>query len=116
MSHSYGGGKSMKTFLTTIITVLAIGFYSMVWAVPPGMTVEFTKSPMGKVVFSGQTHADKGLKCDDCHPKIFEQKKGTAQIKMEDHQKGEKYCFACHNGTKAFKADGNCNKCHKPAG
>lgn len=106
----------MKTFLTTIITVMAIGFFSLASAVPPGMTVEFTKSPMGKVVFSGQVHADKGLKCDDCHPKIFEQKKGTAQIKMEDHQKGEKFCFTCHNGTKSFKADGNCNRCHKPAG
>ena len=104
----------MRTLLTTIITVLAIGFYSLASAVPPGMDVEYTKSPMGKVVFSGQLHADKGKKCEDCHPKLFEQKKGVAKISMDEHQKGENFCFACHNDKVSFKADGNCNRCHKP--
>ncbi|MCF6179130.1 MAG: cytochrome C, partial [Geopsychrobacter sp.] len=36
-------------------------------AVPPGRTLEFTKSPMGKVTFSGKIHADAGVKCKECH-------------------------------------------------
>jgi c(7)-type cytochrome triheme protein len=39
-------------------------------------------------------------------------KKGTAQIKMADHMAGKDNCFACHNGTVSFKADGNCARCH----
>ncbi|MGD2081056.1 MAG: hypothetical protein PVJ36_08000 [Nitrospirota bacterium] len=31
---------------------------------------------------------------------------------MADHNAGEQYCWACHNGTKAFEAQGNCAKCH----
>jgi c(7)-type cytochrome triheme protein len=81
-------------------------------AVPPGMKIEFTKSPMGKVTFDGKTHAAKGLLCNACHPIIFQQKKGVAKMKLADHQKGEKFCFACHNGKNSFASAKNCNKCH----
>ena len=79
--------------------------------------MEFTKSPMGKVLFDGNTHPMKGMMCDACHPAIFEQKKGTAQIKLANHEAGDKYCFVCHKqGGKAWPAKDNCNKCHSRDG
>ena len=92
--------------------VLSIG---SAMATPPGKTVEFT-TPMGKVTFDGKVHADKGLKCPDCHtkPKLFEMKKGADKMKMADMNAG-KYCGACHDGKKAFsvKTPADCVKCHK---
>lgn len=102
----------MKKVITMLLALLVTVFMSGAFAVPPGMTVEYTKSPMGKVVFDGKSHADKALMCDACHPKVFEQKKGTAKISLAAHQEG-KFCFTCHNDSTAFKSDGNCNRCHK---
>ena len=98
------------TILIVIIACFLLPSMNIL-AVPPGMKVEFTKSPMGKVTFDGKIHADKGQKCDSCHPLIFLQKKGSAKIKLADHQKGEKFCFTCHNGKKSF-APKECTKCH----
>src|SRR5512138_3275926 len=93
--------------------VLVAFSVATVLAAPPGKNIEWEGGGKGKVVFDGKQHADKGLKCPDCHPKTFAMKKG-ATIKMADMNEG-KFCGACHNGTKAFKAndDANCNKCHK---
>ena len=33
-------------------------------------------------------------------------------MQFADHLAGKQYCFACHNGTKAFAPKSNCNKCH----
>ena len=100
-----------QTMLVVVFgSLMGMGIPSM--AVPPGMTIEFTKSPMGKVIFDGNTHPMKGVMCDGCHPAIFQQKKGTAQIKLADHEAGQKFCFACHNGKKAWATKDNCNKCH----
>jgi len=84
-------------------------------AVPSGKTADWD-SPQGKVTFDGKAHADKGLKCSDCHtkPALFKMKKGSASMKMADINAG-KFCGECHNGSKAFKTDdnANCIKCHK---
>ena len=86
-----------------------------VMAVPPGKTVAFS-SPMGKVSFDGKVHADKGIKCADCHtkPKLFEMKKGGDKMTMAAMNEG-KFCGTCHDGKKAFsvKAPADCVKCHK---
>jgi c(7)-type cytochrome triheme protein len=100
----------MKTIRVIIALVALYAGHAL--AVPPGMTVEFTKSPLGKVVFDGKLHADKGQTCDKCHTNLFQMKKGTAQIKMADHTEGKSNCFACHNGTVSFKAQDNCARCH----
>ncbi len=83
-------------------------------AVPPGKTLDFTKSPMGKVTFSGKIHADAGVKCMECHnPETFpKMKQGTVEIKMAKIYAGEQ-CGKCHNGKRAFEAKKNCKKCHK---
>lgn len=102
----------MHLIRIALMTFLAALFAASVHAVPPGMTVEFTKSPMGKVVFDGKLHADKGLTCDKCHTAVFQMKKGTAQIKMADHTEGKNHCFACHNGSVSFQPQDNCARCH----
>jgi c(7)-type cytochrome triheme protein len=89
-----------------------------VMAVPPGKTIEFA-SPNGKVVFNGKEHAEKGVKCADCHskPKLFEMKKSGDKITMAAMNEG-KFCGACHDGKKAFgvKAPADCVKCHQKSG
>ncbi len=105
----------MKKIL--VVAVVAIGAVALAMpalAVPPGKTVEFDGKGVGKVTFEGKVHADKGLKCNDCHPAIFKMKKGADAITMKDINDG-KFCGTCHNGTKAFstKDAANCAKCHK---
>ncbi|HBA89413.1 MAG TPA: cytochrome C [Geobacter sp.] len=95
--------------LAAVFAVLLAATQAM--AVSAGKSVEWNSS-MGKVVFKGDDHAGKGLKCTECHSKIFKMKKGSAQMKMADINAG-KFCGECHNGKKAFKPAGNCAKCHK---
>src|ERR1035437_2877795 len=87
-------------------------------AVPSGKTVEFASSK-GQVIFDGKAHADKVMKCADCHskPKLFEMKKSGDKISMAAMNEG-KFCGTCHDGKKAFsvKAPADCVKCHKTDG
>ncbi len=105
----------MKKFLVlALIVVVTFALAMTAFAVPAGKTVEFEGKGAGKVVFDGKTHAEKGLKCADCHPAVFKMKKGADTITMKDINEG-KFCGTCHNGTKAFSAKdaANCGKCHK---
>ncbi|MGE5300868.1 MAG: cytochrome c3 family protein [Acidobacteriota bacterium] len=99
---------------TLILTVfIALAFVGSALAVPAGKTVEFKDGAMGKVIFDGKVHADKGLKCNDCHTKIFPMKK-SEKLTMAAMNEG-KECGTCHNGEKAFsvKDAKDCAKCHK---
>ena len=104
----------MKRFFIVLVAacfVFALAGGAM--AVGPGKKVEWDEKTQGKVVFDGKSHADAGLKCNDCHTKIFKMKK--SEHKMDD-MRGGKGCGACHDGKKAFsvKADAKeCAKCHK---
>ncbi len=84
-------------------------------AIPAGK-MEFAGGALGKVTLDAKAHADKGLKCADCHttPKLFAMKKGTDKLTMAAMNEG-KFCGACHDGKKAFsvKAPADCAKCHK---
>jgi c(7)-type cytochrome triheme protein len=112
--------RSGKMKLVKILAVLAALSLSIgnVMAVPSGKTIEFA-SPNGKVVFDGKEHAEKGIKCADCHskPKLFEMKKSGDKITMAAMNEG-KFCGACHDGKKAFgvKAPADCVKCHQKSG
>lgn len=101
----------MKKVAILLTVLLIVAFVGSALAVPPGKTLEFAGGAMGKVTFDGKTHADAGNKCNDCHTKIFQMKKGAATITAADHQPG-KFCGSCHDGTKAFAQKGNCTKCH----
>ncbi len=104
---------------TVVISLLAAAVLLVlagpIIAVPPGKTVVFEPKGAGKVVFDGKVHAEKGLKCADCHQSgLFKMKKGADVMTMKEMQAG-KFCGACHNGTKAFgmKETADCAKCHK---
>lgn len=116
------GDEHMKMFVAVMAVFIAIVFTGSAMAVPPGKTVEYAGGGTGKVVFDGKVHADKGLKCNDCHTKIFQMKK-VAKITMADMNAG-KFCGDCHNGTERKTGDKNvtifaskdaasCGKCHK---
>jgi len=109
-----GETRMKKVFVLAIAVVVVFAFSMTAFAVPSGKTVEFTPAGAGKVVFDGKVHADKGLKCADCHPATFKMKKGADAITMKDINDG-KFCGTCHNGTKAFSAKepANCAKCHQ---
>ncbi len=102
----------MKITALVLSLLIAMAFVGNAFAVGPGKTLTWEDGKQGKVTFDGKIHADKGLKCGDCHTKIVPMKKG--EIKMADINAG-KFCGACHNGSKAFKAGdpANCAKCHK---
>jgi c(7)-type cytochrome triheme protein len=107
-------GEEQVRILTVLFTLCAaVMFAGSAMAVPSGKTLEWD-SPAGKVIFDGKVHAEHGLKCGDCHTKIFKMKKGAEAMTMKDINSG-KFCGECHNGTRAFKADdaANCGKCHK---
>ncbi|MDA8170830.1 MAG: cytochrome c3 family protein [Nitrospiraceae bacterium] len=103
----------MKVFSAILVFAIAVIFVvGTALAVPPGKTLTFPGGAMGDVTFSGAIHAKAGLKCMDCHTKIFPMKPvGAVKITMADIYAG-KYCGTCHNGSKAFAAKGNCTKCH----
>lgn len=103
----------MSRLTGAIVILIGVVFAVNAGAVPPGKTAEWD-APMGKVTFDGKVHADKGLKCLDCHSKIFKMKKGSTEMKMADIN-GGKFCGECHNGTKAFETNNpaNCVRCHK---
>jgi len=82
-------------------------------AVGPGTVLEFSKNPMGKVLFDGKKHQEAGATCKECHnnemfPKM---KQGTVQITMSELYAG-RLCGVCHNGKRAFAIQGNCGRCH----
>jgi len=104
-----------KFFVLALVVVVTLAMAASAFAVPAGKTVEFDGKGAGKVVFDGKIHADKGLKCADCHQSgLFKMKKGGDTLTMKDMEAG-KNCGACHNGTKAFatKDAASCAKCHK---
>ena len=104
-----------RFFVFALVVVVTFAMAVSAFAVPAGKTVEFDGKGAGKVVFDGKMHADKGLKCADCHQSgLFKMKKGGDVITMKDMEAG-KFCGGCHNGTKAFgvKDAASCAKCHK---
>ncbi len=104
-----------KLLVLALAVIVSLAMAVAAFAVPAGKTVEFDGKGAGKVVFDGKMHADKGLKCADCHQSgLFKMKKGGDVLTMKDMDAG-KNCGACHNGTKAFdvKDKASCAKCHK---
>ena len=91
----------MGSLQCVLILIIMMAFAGSGFAVSSGKTVEYAGGAVGKVIFDGKTHGDKGLKCTDCHPKIFQMKKET-KITMVEMNEG-KNCGVCHNGQKATK-------------
>jgi len=83
------------------------------WGVPPGMVLEFSNSPQGKVIFDGSVHQAAGYGCPDCHNDwlFSKMEKRSWHGDMDDMREG-RYCGACHNGEIAFGVEENCSRCH----
>lgn len=73
------------------------------------------KAKVGPVIFPHTAH-EKLYKCNDCHPKIFKDKKGANDISMKFNME-QKFCGSpnCHNSPKAFPLY-MCVKCHTNVG
>ncbi|MEW5745299.1 MAG: c(7)-type cytochrome triheme domain-containing protein [Nitrospirota bacterium] len=105
----------MRIVAALLTVLVAVVFVGSAMAVAPGKTVEYAGGAMGKVVFDGKVHgAEKGMKCNDCHTKVFPMKKGSFKMTKDDHGK-DMACGTCHNGTKTFGMTdaASCAKCHK---
>jgi c(7)-type cytochrome triheme protein len=102
----------MGRVLLTALMVFAFAGDSL--AVMTGRVVVFEVKEAGNVVFDGTVHAKAGLKCDDCHPSLFQMKRGSTEIKMDLIQK-HKACGCCHDGSRAFRSSDpeNCARCHR---
>jgi c(7)-type cytochrome triheme protein len=71
------------------------------------------KNKGGDVLFSHEAHvAGMGLKCSQCHDRLYTTAKQHKKVAMKAMQQG-KSCGACHDGKKAFSVKGDCAKCHK---
>lgn len=85
--------------------------FGIVAPTPPlDLDIVFTNTgAMPNVLFPHRQHTE-WLDCVNCHPAIFEQKKGANKFKMADVL-GGKYCGVCH-GKVAFAPTLNCMRCH----
>jgi c(7)-type cytochrome triheme protein len=93
----------------TLIALFLSAVCLAAFAVSPDEKIEYKNAPMGSVTFEGTIHNEKGLKCNSCHPKLFEKKTGAAEPTFSDHH-DESSCFACHEIS--YKDEGNCMTCH----
>lgn len=103
----------MRAAVSLLAGLVLFAVLGTVSAVPPGMELKW-EHPMGTVIFSGQTHAEKGNQCMDCHTETFQQKHGSVKMTMAGMNEG-KWCGKCHNGEKAFGTQDptQCMTCHK---
>src|SRR5512146_1659567 len=83
------------------------------WGKVGGGDITFSVKGAENVVYSHDSHVTRiGLKCTDCHYKIFKMAKLQKQATMAEMQNGAS-CGVCHNGQKAFAVKTNCNRCHR---
>ena len=96
----------------TVIAGMFVMVASQAFAIVGGGDVAI-KNKGGNTVFSHESHVDGvGLKCQECHPKLYTNAKQHKKATMKEMQKG-KSCGSCHDGKKAFSVKGDCAKCHK---
>lgn len=105
------------TVLRGTLVTLAVALLLLA-AVPSlakgGGDITYPGKTQPAVTFSHDKHAE-GMKCTECHTRIWPMKKGQTPFTMADIEAG-KFCGTCHDGTKAFSAtaEADCMKCHVP--
>jgi c(7)-type cytochrome triheme protein len=106
--------QEYRILIRSVLLFLFIGAcFDISPAIQEEKIAEFGGGNIGKVIFDGKKHKDAGYHCMNCHDRLFKMKKGLSRIIYAHHAEGKEYCFACHNGTTAFDAGGNCYLCHK---
>ena len=113
----------MKKIVVMCMTLAGFAvMLSSAFAVPPGRFAGYAGGGAGKVVFDSKTHADAGLRCADCHIKIFPMKSSKPHEYTMATMNAGKNCGTCHNGKLVDQSGrvifstadaGNCSKCHK---
>jgi c(7)-type cytochrome triheme protein len=79
-----------------------------------GGDITFTMKGAGPVVFTHDNHAARvGLKCSECHYRIFSTVAKHSSVTMAEMQQQGRSCGACHDGVRAFDVRTNCNRCHR---
>ncbi|MBI2401024.1 MAG: hypothetical protein HYV23_08240 [Deltaproteobacteria bacterium] len=73
------------------------------------------KAGVGAVIYPHDKH-EALFKCNECHPKLFKEKRGTSNISMKMNMDG-KFCGSanCHNSPAAFPLY-MCTNCHTNVG
>lgn len=96
----------------TVVLLAGVFASSAAFAKVGGGDIKFMPSGAASVVYSHELHVAKGMKCSDCHYRIFNTVAETRKrFSMAEMQKGMS-CGACHNGTRAFDVKTDCAKCH----
>ena len=91
--------------------VLVMFFGSVAYAGIGGGDITM-KNAGGNVVFSHENHVvGAGLKCQDCHAKLYTNTKQHKVVTMKAMEQGTS-CGACHNSKAAFSVKENCERCH----
>jgi c(7)-type cytochrome triheme protein len=103
-----------KAVLIVSFFFVVFSMKSTLFAVPADKTITWVGGGQGQVIFEGDEHAEKGYKCDTCHPSLFQMKKGVTKITIASHTNGQ-FCGSCHNGETAFGTNDSkkCHECHK---
>lgn len=105
---------TIRSLCITAVAALSLAAGVAIAASYPEAPIVYDK-PVRGVIFSHKTHVEKGLACDMCHNRLFEQQAKRAQenkdFVMESLYQG-KYCGACHNGSLAFASNTRCATCH----
>ncbi|MDT8441544.1 MAG: cytochrome c3 family protein [Desulfuromonadales bacterium] len=70
----------------------------------------YQEEDAGDVVFPHAAHLGM-FGCDDCHPALFQARKGANKASMADMENGLS-CGACHDGSSAFGVAEDCEACH----
>lgn len=80
----------------------------------PVFALDVKRTPEGQpffeVTFSHKAHTE-WLTCVNCHPRIFQMKRGAAPITMAGIYAGQ-YCGRCH-GKVSFAVPTGCPRCHQ---
>lgn len=101
----------MKIPALLLLMLVFLGSIGLSQAVPPGLSLEFTPEDQGVVTFSGTAHYEAGLRCSNCHMRVFHVSR-SARISFR-HHRSDQYCFGCHDGEEAFGIRRNCGNCHE---
>jgi c(7)-type cytochrome triheme protein len=70
------------------------------------------KNSFGNVIFSHDSHMQKNLSCQSCHPEPYVTSEKHQTVSMKKMEEGLS-CGLCHNGKPAFSVKGSCTSCHK---
>ncbi len=70
------------------------------------------KTSFGNVIFSHDTHMQKAISCQACHPEPYVTSDKHKTVTMKEMETGLS-CGLCHNGKPAVSVKGSCTSCHK---